>query len=360
MGLSGFVRMFIVSIGAAVSASCSNDGRTEGRQVTDYQEYEVTVASKKAPGVYTSCGNNILTDVYAVRYTGEDEWKILASIEGFEYESGYYYGINIFRKKSSFLRRKQDFCIFVFRYVMTMVISKQIQDTLNSIPPGKVFTIADFNVVPKYQPALVKALGRQIAAGNISKISKGKYFKPKQTVFGSLKPPVTEAVKDLLEKNGKPIGYITGIPAFDQMGLTTQITSAITIGTNKYRRPLKRGEYTISFIVQSNAITEENIPLLRILDAIKLIRNIPAATPDDCIINISNLIGNLSDKSREQLCTLAENYTPYVRALLGAILENIGSDTFGLGKTLNGVTTYKLPVSKQALPTKSSWNIVAI
>ena len=97
MGLSGFVRMFIVSIGAAVSAGCSNDGRTEGRRVTDYQEYEVTVASEKVPGVYTSCGNNILTDVYAVRYAGEDDWKMLASIEGFEYESGYEYILRISR-----------------------------------------------------------------------------------------------------------------------------------------------------------------------------------------------------------------------------------------------------------------------
>ena len=93
MRLSGFVRMFIVSIGAAISAGCSNDGR----QVTDYQEYEVTVASEKIPGVYTSCGNNVLTDVYAVRYAGEDDWKMLLSIEGFEYESGYEYTLRISR-----------------------------------------------------------------------------------------------------------------------------------------------------------------------------------------------------------------------------------------------------------------------
>ena len=97
MRLSGFVRMFIVSIGAAISACCSNDGRPEGRQVTDYQEYEVTVASEKIPGVYTSCGNNVLTDVYAVRYAGEDDWKMLPSIAGFEYESGYEYTLRISR-----------------------------------------------------------------------------------------------------------------------------------------------------------------------------------------------------------------------------------------------------------------------
>ena len=57
----------------------------------------MTVASEKIPGVYMSCGNNILTDVYAVRYAGEDDWKMLASIEGFEYESGYEYTLRISR-----------------------------------------------------------------------------------------------------------------------------------------------------------------------------------------------------------------------------------------------------------------------
>ena len=57
----------------------------------------MTVASEKIPGVYTSCGNNILTDVYAVRYAGEDDWKMLPSISGFEYESGYEYILRISR-----------------------------------------------------------------------------------------------------------------------------------------------------------------------------------------------------------------------------------------------------------------------
>lgn len=239
-----------------------------------------------------------------------------------------------------------------------MIIARQTRDVLDAMPQGKVFTITDFSVPQQYQPALVKTLSRLVSDGQIQKIAKGKYYKPKKTIFGTLKPSVMEVVKDLLERNGKLTGYITGTAAFAQMGLTTQITSAVTIGTNKYRRPLKRGEYTVSFIVQPNAITEENIPLLRILDAIKLIRKIPATSPDDCVTGIGLLIKALTESDRERLATLAENYPPNVRALLGAILEYINADTFGLRATLNGVTTYKLPVSEQVLPTKSSWNIV--
>ena len=238
------------------------------------------------------------------------------------------------------------------------MITKRIKEILDSTPPGKVLTIADFDVPLERQPALVRALSRLVANGNIRKIAKGRYYKPKQTVFGTLKPPVTEVVKDLLERNGRLVGYMTGTAAFAQLGLTTQITSSVTIGTNKYRRPLKRGEYTISFIVQPNAITQENIPLLLILDALKLLREIPATPPDDCVRGVGRLIAALSEDDRERLAALVENYAPYVRALLGAVLDNLGADTYGLRATLNGVTTYKLPVTAQALPTKSTWNIV--
>lgn len=239
-----------------------------------------------------------------------------------------------------------------------MVISKQAREKLEAMPTGRVLTIADFNLPPEYQPALVKALSRLVAEGSIRKIAKGRYYKPKQTVFGTLKPPVEEIVKDLLERNGKPIGYITGTSAFAQLGLTTQITSAIMIGTNKYRRPLKRGEYNVSFLVQTNAITRENIPMLLILDALKLLREIPATSPDDCVLGITRLIAPMSKSDQKRLADLAENYQPYVRALLGAILDYLGADTRELRETLNGVTTYKLPVTIQALPTKLKWNIV--
>ena len=238
------------------------------------------------------------------------------------------------------------------------MITQRIKEILDITPPGKVLTIADFNVPLERQPTLVRALSRMVANGSIQKIAKGRYYKPRKTVFGTLKPPVTEVVKDLLERNGRLVGYMTGTAAFAQLGLTTQITSSITIGTNKYRRPLKRGEYTIKFMMQSNTITKENIPLLLILDAVKLIREIPATPPDDSIRGVGRLIASLSEDDRKNMAILSENYAPYVRALLGAILDNLGSNTFGLRATLNGVTTYKLPVSVQALPTKSAWNIV--
>lgn len=238
-----------------------------------------------------------------------------------------------------------------------MTIGKQIKQKIDSFPTGVVFTISDFGFDPSYDLALAKALSRMTTSGELCKISKGKYYKPKETLLGRIKPPVTEIVKDFLEKDGKIIGYITGAQAFATMGLTSQISSAIMIGSGKYRRPLQRGEYKISFLKQDNPITKDNIEFLRILDAIKLIRDIPAVSPDTACKAIISLIQSLSPQSSEELEKLSLSYTSYVRAMLGAMLEYIGRPTAIVRKSLNGVSSYKLPISESVLPNKSNWNI---
>ncbi len=239
-----------------------------------------------------------------------------------------------------------------------MVIGEDVKRKISDTPDGVVLTIGDFNVDMQYQGALVKALNRLVVQGTLERLSKGKYYKPRKTIFGTLKPVPEEITKDFLEKNGKLVGYITGNRAFALMGLTTQITSSILIGTNRYRHPLTRGDYAISFLQQHNPITEENIPLLRILDALKFIKEIPASSPDSVVTQLGNIISALSKAEQKRLTELAENYTAYVRSLLGAILEKNGLDAGMLHKGLNGTTNYKLPISELALPNKKNWNIL--
>lgn len=239
-----------------------------------------------------------------------------------------------------------------------MVIGEVIKKKISDTPDGVLLTIGDFNVDMRYQGALVKALNRLVAQGALQRLSKGKYYKPRKTIFGTLKPEPEEITKDFLEKNGKVIGYITGNRAFALMGLTTQITSSLLIGTNRYRHPLTRGDYVISFLLQQNPITEETIPLLRILDALKFIKEIPASSPDSVVSLLGSTICALSKAEQKLLTELAENYTAYVRSLLGAIMEQNGLDTGLLKSSLNGTTKYKLPISEQTLPNKRNWNIL--
>ena len=197
-----------------------------------------------------------------------------------------------------------------------------------------------------------------VRKGMIRKVSKGKYDKPKKSVFGVMPPSTDWLVREFLFDGKKTIGYISGTRAFAQMGLTTQISSAYQIGTNTYRRTMTRGECKVSFILQPNVITKDNIPLLQLLDAIRFLRKIPAATPDSVIETIRNIIRTLSVGDRRKLSLLAMAYTSYVRAVTGALLEETDDDTSKLYKSLNVASTYKLGISKEVLPNAKKWRIV--
>ena len=84
-----------------------------------------------------------------------------------------------------------------------MVVSRQIKDKLSSTPAGVILTIRDFGLEMRYQQALVKALSRLVQQGGLQRIAKGKYYVPKKTIFGMLKPTESELIKDYLVQNGK-------------------------------------------------------------------------------------------------------------------------------------------------------------
>ncbi len=238
-----------------------------------------------------------------------------------------------------------------------MIVANAVKEKIQSIPEGIVFTISDFDIDPQYDMAVAKILLRRVSSGNLMKVSKGKYYKPKQTLLGQIKPVTYELVKDFIEIEERMIGYMTGVQAFSAMGITSQISGSILIGTNRYRRPVKRGEYTVRFLQQNNEITEENVELLRILDAVKLIREIPSVSPDDACRSIIRLIKELDKEKQARLENLALAYTSYVRAITGAIFQYLGISAQTLRNSLNGVTSYQMPISESTLPTKSDWRI---
>ena len=242
-----------------------------------------------------------------------------------------------------------------------MKIIDKIESQIKNIPQGQVFTYTDFDIEVKRKDTIVKTLNNLVAKGIIAKLSKGKFYKPQVTEFGALLPSSYQIVKDFIEKDRRLIGYLTGYSVYNDLLLTTQITNVIQIGTNKYRRPLQRGNYQILFVFQPNKITKTNYRLLQILDAVRFVRSIPATTTDEACKRLIQIFKELTTKEQEKITNFAVNYTDYVRALCGAILEvnNANKSLLTLlSKSLNGVSSYKLDISNNILPTKTKWRII--
>ncbi len=240
-----------------------------------------------------------------------------------------------------------------------MKVSEKVENRIDRFKTGYVFTYDDFSISVDKVNALKKVLSRLVASGKIVRLSKGKYYKPKEGIVGNLKPDEYQIVKDLLEDEGKLIGYLSGISAFNKLGLTTQVSNTIQIGTNIDKKSLKRGKYTIRFIRQRNTINKENIFLLQILDSIRFIKRIPDANINASCERLKIVIQDLADLDQDYLLKLAMKYNPATRALSGAILELIKGEAYvaSLYDTLRLTTTFDLNISEQTLKNKDKWLI---
>ncbi|MCJ7449688.1 MAG: DUF6088 family protein [Bacteroidales bacterium] len=241
-----------------------------------------------------------------------------------------------------------------------MKITDIVVNRINRFKSGYIFTYNDFDVPVDKTEALKKTLSRLVASGKIIRLSKGQFYKPEVSQFGSLQPSEYQVVKDLLEADNKVIGYLTGVSAFNKLGLTTQISNTIQIGTNIDRKPRKRGKYNIRFIRQKNTISKDNIYLLQILDSIRFIKIIPDSNVNNSVIRIKDIIQKLSNEEQKLFVKLALKYNPGTKALTGAILEQICSfdDVGTLYNSIKPVTEFRFNLSEGILKNKRKWRII--
>lgn len=130
--------------------SCDKEDE-EGRKITDYKEYVLTVASEMKPGVMSSDGYNYLNDVYPVKKENTEDWEAMGYIDGFEFEKGYEYKIKI--SETSYLDYRMGQPAWT-EYDLLDVLSKEKKNSeglpLHFIPEW----FYEEHVLPKYQYAV--------------------------------------------------------------------------------------------------------------------------------------------------------------------------------------------------------------
>jgi len=240
-----------------------------------------------------------------------------------------------------------------------MKITDIVINRINRFKAGYVFTYSDFDVPVDKVEALKKTLSRLVESGKIIRLSKGQFYKPEITEFGNLRPQEYQVVKDLLEEDNRVIGYLTGVSAFNKLGLTTQVSNTIQIGTNISKTSRRRGKYSIRFILQKNTITKDNINLLQILDSIRFIKRIPDSDISGSCEKLILQMKNLSDSDLLVIVKLALKYNPGTRALAGAIIDKVSNyDITGqLLDSLNPVSVFPFSISEKILDDKLKWRI---
>lgn len=238
-----------------------------------------------------------------------------------------------------------------------MSVAQITRNFVDSIENGKIFMYDDIPSDNKIGIAI--ELSRLFKKGLIKKVSKGKYYKPKITPFGEIGPSSDEKIKSFIEASNND--YVSGISNLNRLGLTTQVSNVITIASNQSSRKVKLQNTTIKFVPKLNQSSKKDIKLLQFLDALNSLKKIPDTSIDEAFRMIKGMIEKLEKKEQQSLAKLALNYPPRTKALVGAILKNVGlwEEAYKLKSTLNPISIYKINISKEILPNKDEWRIVS-
>ena len=239
-------------------------------------------------------------------------------------------------------------------------MSTKIKNIIEKFDSGFVFTADEFPQTQNSPIYVNRILGDFVKEGYIHKLSKGKFYKPEIGKFGEFPLQPYQVVKNLLEKNGKLIGYITGYSIFNDLLLTTPVPAILQIGTLREKKAIVRNMYRIHFVKQENVITKDNIHLLQLLDCLRFFKSIPDTTPDKACERLIDIFKGLNEQHISKVKKLAVKYSPQTIALLGAILEiiNQNENTELLHRQLNPMTTFKFSISKTILSNQKRWRIL--
>ena len=237
-----------------------------------------------------------------------------------------------------------------------MSIAKITRDFVSEIEEGKLFTYSDIPTSNKSTVAI--ELSRLLKKGIIKKVSKGKFYKPKKRVFGEVGPSSNEKILSLL-KSTDGASYETGFNSFRKLGLTTQVANEITIASSKQFKKVKIDNVNIKFVPRRVDVKEDEIYLVQILDALKDIKRIPATTPSEVVKYLKEIIKKESLENQSKITEFALKYTPRTRAILGALLKDIGNKkcAYELKDSLNPISSYKINIDDEILKDKNYWNI---
>lgn len=183
----------------------------------------------------------------------------------------------------------------------------------------RIWRLQDFGGLPS--AAVAQALSRLSREGLIQRLSKGVYYCARQTAFGhSLPNPA--AVRNLASRR-KPV-FPSGIAAANRLGFTTQTARTAEVATTSLSLPRKLiGDDTLVHTRRPEAwvaLSEEDAALL---DFLRRGGKTSELSPEQTVRRTLVLLKQ--PRRFERLLGVAGSEPPRVRAILGAIGQELGT-----------------------------------
>lgn len=184
----------------------------------------------------------------------------------------------------------------------------------------RLWRFEDFRDLPF--SAVAQALSRLTRDGTTERLSKGVYYRNRETIFGKSRPNPA-AIRQLASRN-KDV-FPSGIAAANLLGFTTQTARRSEVATSALSLPRKLvGNDTLIHTRRPEAWADLSETDAALLDFLRQGGRFSELSKED---TIRKLLSLLSEKGRlGRLLKIADSEPPRVRAMLGALAERLGTD----------------------------------
>lgn len=188
--------------------------------------------------------------------------------------------------------------------------------------------------------AVAQALSRLARQGELDRVSKGVYYRPRQTALGTSSPNPAAMQKLASERNTV---FPAGVAAANLLGFTTQSGGRGEVATRGFRLPRKLlGSDTVVHTRRPDAWASLSQTDAALLDFLRLAGRTSELSPEN---TVKRTLGLCRKRGRyERLLKIADSEPPRVRAMLGAIGAELGKKPAvlkRLGKSLNPVSLFE-------------------
>lgn len=188
----------------------------------------------------------------------------------------------------------------------------------------RLWRLEDFRDLPF--GAVAQALSRLTRKGLLQRLSKGVYYRPRQTTFGKSLP--NPAIMQKLASRRKTV-FPAGIAAANLLGFTTQMAGRGEVATSALSLPRKLiGSDTVVHTRRPEtwaSLSDQDAALLDFLRRAGSTSELPDEE------TLRKTLGLFSEKGRfERLLKVSNTEPPRVRAIMGAIGEQIGKSPSAL------------------------------
>lgn len=219
----------------------------------------------------------------------------------------------------------------------------------------RLWRLEDFRGLPP--GAVAQVLSRLARAGMIERLSKGTYYRARETPFGRSRPNPA-AIQRLMPK-GKPM-FASGTSAANLLGFSAQAAKRREVSTSALSLPRKLlGSGTRVHTRRPEAWARLSETEAALLDFLRNAGRTSELPPEETVRRTISLLDKRGCFRR--LLAVAYTEPPRLRAVLGALGEELGrpaAELKGLRQSLNPLSRFEFGVFV-ALPTANAWQAKA-